>query len=127
MDAFLSELIGGERPPDLSDRILRNLNRGPRRHNRAPLLFAALAASLLVAMFGFLYARFLHTRGQRELVEGGKVVWSWSGFREELSHYRGDTFEVTDERLNDALITFRAESNGIRGLEFQNVEFQRAK
>jgi CubicO group peptidase (beta-lactamase class C family) len=61
------------------------------------------------------------------VVEGGKLVWSWSSFREGLGHYRGDTFEVTDERLNDPLITFRVDKEGVRGLEFQNVEFKRTK
>ncbi len=65
LDACLSELIGGQRPPDLSDRILRNLKQGPRRRSNGPLLVLALAASVLVATFGFLYARFLHTRGQQ--------------------------------------------------------------
>jgi hypothetical protein len=60
-------------------------------------------------------------------VEGGKLVWSWSSFREELGHYRGDTFEVTDQLLNDPLLTFRVGAGGVEALEFQNIEFRRAK
>src|SRR5436853_5688259 len=67
LDACLSEIIGGQRPPDLSDRILRNLKQGPRRRSNGPLIALALAASVLVAACGFLYARFLHTRGQQDI------------------------------------------------------------
>src|SRR5262249_53392747 len=67
VDACLSEVLGGQRPPDLSDRILRNLKQGPRRRSNGPLVALVLAASVLVAAVGFLYARFLHTRGQAEI------------------------------------------------------------
>jgi hypothetical protein len=67
LDACLSELMGGQRPPDLSDRILRNLNQPrlnqPRRRAGGPLLVLAVAASLLLGTVGFLYVRFLQTRG----------------------------------------------------------------
>src|SRR4051812_9438558 len=67
VDACLSELIGGQRPPDLSDRILRNLKQGPRRRSNGPVVALVLAASVLIAAFGFLYARFVHTRGQPDI------------------------------------------------------------
>ncbi len=71
VDACLSEILGGQTPPDLSDRILRNVNQRQGRrdraeHNRALRIMAALAASVLVATFGLLYARFLQNRGEAD-------------------------------------------------------------
>src|SRR5262245_1865221 len=67
VDACLSEILGGQRPPDLSDRILRNLKQGTRHRSNGPMVALVLAACVLIAVFGVLYARFLQTRGQPEI------------------------------------------------------------
>src|SRR5262249_42153538 len=67
VDACLSEILGGQRPPDLSDRILRSLKQGPRPRRGGRMVALFPAASVLIGVFGALSARFLRTRGQPDV------------------------------------------------------------
>jgi CubicO group peptidase (beta-lactamase class C family) len=59
--------------------------------------------------------------------ENGGLVWAWGKFRLPMTHYQGDTFEVTDERLSDPLVTFRVDNDKVTGFQFLNLEFRRIK
>jgi CubicO group peptidase (beta-lactamase class C family) len=56
------------------------------------------------------------------LVEG-KLRWEWSGFRETLGHFGGDTFAVDNEDLEDALIEFKVEGDKVKGFTFRTLWF----
>jgi hypothetical protein len=64
LDAFLSEAIGGQRPPDLSDRILKNLGQQPSRERRGggALIFLVLAATVFVTVVAFAFVQFNRSR-----------------------------------------------------------------
>ena len=52
-------------------------------------------------------------------VEGGKLLWAWSGFRAELQYWRGDTFTFTDEWIGDQAIAIAGGALSYAGETFQ--------
>jgi CubicO group peptidase (beta-lactamase class C family) len=61
----------------------------------------------------------------RVRLDGGRLRWEWSGFRDGLGHYAGDTFAVDDEDLDDPLVEFKVEKDRVKGLTFLNLWFSK--